>query len=426
MDFKFIHAADIHLGSPFRGIRDVSSEIGERLCNATFSAFDNIIDACIRHEVDFLLVAGDVFDAEDRSLMAQLHFRKGLSRLSRQNIACFVAHGNHDPLSGWSATLEWPELVHIFREIPESIPVIKNGETIAHVTGMSYPTSDIRENLSLRFLRPEDSPFSIGLLHANVGRDTGHEPYAPCTLDDLEKSGMDYWALGHVHKRSILKEQNPAIVYPGNTQGLHINETGEKGCSLVNVSNNKIEKTTFLPAHEIQWVSLCGDNAVDISDLETDDDLYNAVYAAVDSVEKETKGRSCIIRMELKGRGRIHSSLIRESYLSDMVEALRNEHAAASPFKWVERIENHTKAYIDRDERKKGEDFVAELIRMCDDIRQSPDLLSQASHESLDELFQKESSLPDRIQFPDDQEIDSIIDDAESLLLDLLTGEAES
>ena len=112
--FKFVHTADLHLDTPFSGISEVSDRIASRLRDATLQAFDNIIELCLQHRVAFLLVAGDIYDARDRSLRAQVRFRDGLARLGQAGISAFVVHGNHDPLSSRIATIQWPDEVQIF------------------------------------------------------------------------------------------------------------------------------------------------------------------------------------------------------------------------------------------------------------------------------------------------------------------------
>lgn len=114
-NFSFIHASDLHLDSPFVGISTESEDVARALRSATFEAYDRLIELCIDKKVQFLVIAGDVYDGQDRSLRAQLKFSDGLKRLADHGIRSFVAHGNHDPLSGWSSNINWPEEVHIFQ-----------------------------------------------------------------------------------------------------------------------------------------------------------------------------------------------------------------------------------------------------------------------------------------------------------------------
>ncbi|MFC1953903.1 exonuclease SbcCD subunit D, partial [Chloroflexota bacterium] len=204
--FTFIHCADLHLGTPFRGLSELNPDLGEELYKSTYAAFDNIVQLAITEKVDCVLIAGDVYDSEDKSLKAQLKFRDNLARLSEEGIHTYIAHGNHDPLSGWAAKLDLPERVFVFPgDKVESIAFQEGDETIATISGISFPKRDIHENLSLQFTPEKEKVPHVGILHTNVGASTGHEPYAPCNTEDLGKSGMDYWALGHVHQGRILR-----------------------------------------------------------------------------------------------------------------------------------------------------------------------------------------------------------------------------
>lgn len=198
---RFVHAADLHLDSPFTGLRNISPQISSTLYRATFAAYENIISLCLEENVDALLVAGDIFDSADRSLKAQLAFVEGLKRLDDKGIRSFICHGNHDPLNGWEARIDIPTTCHRFGETVETVPIFPGHPERALVHGISYPRRDVRENLIPRFGKAEAGPFNIGLLHANVNNNTQHDAYAPCSLSDLESTNMDYWALGHVHTR---------------------------------------------------------------------------------------------------------------------------------------------------------------------------------------------------------------------------------
>ena len=121
---RFVHAADLHLDSPFRGIRnEAPTQVADALARATFEAYQNIIDLCLREQVDALLVAGDIYDGADRSLRAQLRFVQGLGRLDAAGIRSFICHGNHDPLDGWEARLALPEGCVRFGPEVEGFPV---------------------------------------------------------------------------------------------------------------------------------------------------------------------------------------------------------------------------------------------------------------------------------------------------------------
>ena len=199
---RFIHTGDLHLDSPFQGIAQTAPEhVVSTLRDATLRSWDRIVGLAIDEQVDAVLVAGDVFEGANRTLRGQVAFRDGLARLANQRIPSFVVTGNHDPLSGWEPAVAWPELAWRFGATEVAArPILRDGLEIAQVHGISYAVRDVTRNLASTFRRGPDDRFAIGLLHANVGGIEGYANYAPCSMSDLLASGMDYWALGHIHK----------------------------------------------------------------------------------------------------------------------------------------------------------------------------------------------------------------------------------
>jgi DNA repair exonuclease SbcCD nuclease subunit len=235
MAFAFVHTGDLHLDSPFVGLTaEAPPNVATLLRESTILAWRNIVDLALQEQVDFLLVAGDAFERANRTLRGQLVFRDGLARLAQAGIASFVVTGNHDPLDGWEPSVTWPQLAHRFPAHDVTAqPVLRDGSEIARIYGVSYHQRDISTNLARRFGRDADVPYAIGLLHANVGGLEGAANYSPCTLSDLRSSGMDYWALGHIHKHAVLSTTQPTAVYCGNPQGRDPGETEPRGCYLV-------------------------------------------------------------------------------------------------------------------------------------------------------------------------------------------------
>lgn len=232
---RFIHAADLHLDAAFSGLsRDIPADFAERLRTATFTAFRRLLDLCERESPDFLLLAGDVYNQEDASVSAQLALRDGFRRLESLSIPVFFVHGNHDSLASRLRSVRWPGNVTVFGELPDAVPVFRKGEgtPLAIIHGASHASGRETRNLAALFRRTEACGLHVGLLHATPGDADGVARYAPFSQEDLKASGMDYWALGHIHdRREVCRE--PLAAYPGCTQGLHINEPGEKGCLLV-------------------------------------------------------------------------------------------------------------------------------------------------------------------------------------------------
>src|SRR5438876_5795952 len=165
---RFIHAADLHLDSPFRGIGDASPALKDRLQAATLGAFRRVVDHTIQSKADFLVIAGDIYDSKDRNLRALVSFRKEMERLAERNIPVFIVHGNHDPLNGWGSGFQLPPNVVTFGGRTDTEPFIRRGREVAQVTGVSYTRERVTDNLSSSFKVPETAAYSIAVLHANV------------------------------------------------------------------------------------------------------------------------------------------------------------------------------------------------------------------------------------------------------------------
>ena len=357
---KFVHCADLHLDTPFRGLSNVAPDVGKALNEATFRSFENIVDLSIREHVDFVVIAGDVYQSADRSLRAQLRFRDGLQSLSDSGIPSYVAFGNHDPLNGWSNTLDWPPMSNRFlRNGVDVCQVIREGTVIATVHGISHPKEAVTEDLARHFEPPDPSVPSIAVLHANVGGDTGHANYAPTTVAELSASGYTYWALGHVHARRVLREEAPAIVYPGCSQSRQPNETGPKGCCLVTLSDGRPPDIRFIPTDTVRYHRV----TVDASGCDSIDAVQRAVVDTCRSVSESSQGRHMVVRVSVTGRTALHSELTHGDAFADLSEAIRADLAALEPWIWLERLSQDTRGCYNVDELRQQQDFAGDIVR---------------------------------------------------------------
>ena len=248
---RFIHTADLHLGSPFTGMKGLQKEQWKRLKDSTLDAFDRLIAYAAEEQPDFVLIVGDIYDGEDRSIRAQHRFQTGMQKLYECGIPVVISHGNHDHLSGSWTRFELPENVHVFDENVSQFRLeTKNG--IAVITGFSYGQRHIKEAVISRYPAAEEKEhYHIGMLHGSMDGDTAHAVYAPFTKEQLLDKNYDYWALGHIHMRQEL-HRDPYIVYPGNLQGRHRNESGQKGFYDITLSKQETI-LSFVPASVIQF-----------------------------------------------------------------------------------------------------------------------------------------------------------------------------
>ena len=371
-----MHAADLHLDTPFSGVQAGAPFVATALRDASLHAYEAIIRIALEREVEFVLFAGDIYDGSERGVRAQIEFLDGLRRLNDAGIQSFIVHGNHDPLdTGWSAIASsWPELVTIFpalgsdQQAPEVISVVRDGVQIATVQGVSFKERATTANLAKNYHRPEGSGIHIGLLHCNVeGSPSVHSNYSPCSVKDLIDTGLDYLALGHVHDRRILSGAiapgDPWIVYPGNTQARSVNETGAKGIYIVNVTDNIINDPEFVACDEIRFFQ----REVVIDECETIIDLVDHLHVLEQETLGFAEGRSIIMRVILVGRGDLHADLVHRDALEEILASLHSRSARSVPFCWWEQLIDRTQPAVDFNEIRTRGDFAADVLRLADE-----------------------------------------------------------
>jgi len=326
--FTFLHAADIHLDSPLRGLEAYADAPVNQLRQATRRAFDSLIDLAIAERVAFVLLAGDLYDGEWKDYNTGLFFIDRLSRLRKEKIRVFLASGNHDAASQITKSLRLPDNVHLFStKQPETILLEELGVA---VHGQGYDKRVLAENIARNYPQGLPHHLNIGLLHTSLSGRQGHEPYAPCSLDDLKAKGYDYWALGHVHIREEVS-RSPWIVFPGNIQGRHIHETGAKGATLVRVAEGRISAVEHRDLDVLRW-SLC---RVDLTDCATVDLAIDAVRQGMETEQANGDGRPLAIRLQLVGKSPLHAELHRDSAL--LTEEFRGLAAGIGEM-WLEKV----------------------------------------------------------------------------------------
>lgn len=371
-DFTFVHAADLHLDTPFKGVSATSPEVGTALREASLDAFDDLVRLCLDRRAAFLLLAGDLYDGAERGLRAQLRFADGLRRLSEAGIDTFIVHGNHDPVDeGWSAVSAWPARVHVFpADRVEAVEVARDGRVLATVQGRSYASREVTENLALGYT-PVGEGLRIGVLHCNVaGAADGYAAYSPCTLDQLRSAGLDYWALGHIHSRMVLagseSSGGPWVVYPGNLQARSPkpSELGPKGATVVEVRGGRISSVEFVPCDRIRFCELL----LDASGIDGVAEVRTALEDLAAAELERADGRSVILRARLGGRTAVHGDLARPEVRSDLLQQLRDDAPAGRQFAWWDRVEDETAPLLDLDALRAGGDFAADLLALADDL----------------------------------------------------------
>jgi DNA repair exonuclease SbcCD nuclease subunit len=360
--FRFLHAADLHLDTPFAGVGAAAPAVAEALRDASLGVLDDLVRLAVARDVAFVVLAGDLYDGAERGVRAQLAVHRAATTLAEHGIRTFVAHGNHDPVEeGWSAVRSWPDAVTVFpADRVSSVVVERDGTPLATVHGISYARRDTTENLARRFARTDDPGFHVGVLHANVGGHGEHQPYSPCTVDDLAWAGLDYWALGHVHRHQVLR-RDPWVVYPGTPQGRSPapREQGPKGVVLVEVDDGgRVASLELVPLDRVRVTEA----AVDLADADDLPDLRDRLVAAGRRALLDADGRSVLLRGVVTGRGPLHHDLVRPGVVDDLLRALRDDADGSVPFAWWHRLDVRTGADRDLDDLRGRSDFLSDLL----------------------------------------------------------------
>lgn len=330
LDFTFLHAADLHLGSPLAGLATKDEEVARRFAAASREAFSDLVTRMIEAGARFAVIAGDIYDGEWKDNSIGLFFNREIARLARAGIPVFVVKGNHDAASVVTRTIPLPESVFEFPVRAAETRRIEELKVAVH--GRSFPDRAVGENYALAYPEPLPGYFNIGLLHTSCTGRPPHADYAPCSVQDLAGRGYQYWALGHVHEHEVLC-RDPWIVYPGNLQGRSVRECGPKGAVLVDVADGQVlGEPRRLLVDRARWAA----PTVDLTGVEDEAAALGAISDALAPIMAEAEGRLVAVRVTLSGATALHRRLKAERRrLADEVQALAH-HLAEDV--WIETL----------------------------------------------------------------------------------------
>jgi exonuclease SbcD len=341
--FRFLHAADLHLDSPMLGLSNRPGAPVDEIQGAGRRAFSRLLDCALSEPVDFVVLAGDIYDRDWKDWETGQFFRRGMVRLAEAGIPVYLISGNHDADSTISRQLSLPANVHVF---PSDAPSTVEPEPWpVAIHGMSFPRPAVTENLVPWYPSPVAGKFNLGLLHTSLTGAEGHDSYAPCRMTDLTQKGYDYWALGHIHKPAIVHEA-PWIVYSGNIQGRSVKECGERGCRIVTVDDGgEVTACRWEPLNVVRWAVV----SVDASGLAALDDIVDACRQPL-AQELTAAGDGLLaVRLQITGATPLHGALVSRP---DRLEAELVAHAeeVGRDRIWIERVRLQTTPKISLEE----------------------------------------------------------------------------
>ena len=419
-ELRILHAADLHIDSPMHGLVAYEGAPIDSLRNATRTAFQALVSEAIERKVHLVLIAGDLYDGEWRDYNTGLFVSGQLGQLHEAGIRAVITYGNHDAASS----------VTKYLRLPPNTKVLSSGHPETHVLsdigvavhGQSYPTRSVTEDLSLAYPDAREGLINIGMLHTCLDGSYGHDPYAPCKLDELRSKRYDYWALGHVHNRRVVCD-DPPIVFPGNLQGRHIRETGPKGATLVTFFDKEphLQELVF---DAVRW-ELC---QVDVSGAKTFDECLDLCQARLFEV-LESGVEAYAVRVELYGPTAADGPLRGNSdRLANEVRNIGLSKKGAEV--WIEKVKVSTSASKgNRDIENSA--LGAEIAGVVDELKEFVSEISESASQMLAPLKALRSQLRQSgISSEDDPTTDlqllQALEDAADLLIARLGSRNDS
>lgn len=352
MNFTFLHAADLHLDSPLRGLE--ADAPADRIRNATRQALVNLVDLALAERVAFVLLAGDLYDGDWEDWPTG-HFLVGqLGRLTRAGIPVFAISGNHDAQSVLTRRLPWPDGATLFDTAAAHSVAVPGLDVVVH--GQGFAQRAVTQNLARAYPEPVTGKLNIGLLHTACG--LHEDDYAPCSVEQLAGHGYQYWALGHVHARGELNGHPNWVVFPGNLQGRHINEEGPKGATLVRVSGGRmsLEHRTL---DVVRWARI----PVDLAGADDLEAVGARVRAGLLAATEMAEGRLLAARVVLGGAALSHASLARDPEATREIVRAELLGLGLGEQVWLEKVEVATRPSHDLAAWRAGSDAAATLLR---------------------------------------------------------------
>jgi DNA repair exonuclease SbcCD nuclease subunit len=355
--FTFIHTADIHLDSPLRSLALRDRELSDVIATATRKVFTNIVQLCIDEQVDALMIVGDLYDANQSSIKTALFLASELRRLHKAGIRVFIIRGNHDAGSKITNELVLPENVKTFGSRAEAIEIERAPhERRVFVHGISFSGTSADQSLLPKFKAPIDGAINIGLLHTSLNGAPGHDPYAPCSVAELQQNGFDYWGLGHIHKRSVYS--GPCtIVMPGIPQGRDVGESGVKSVTLVRISSDRAIEIEELPTSLAQFERL----TINVSHIADWAELARHLEQCLAEARAKVQTSHYVVRIEIIGKSSLYWQIRRDydQLHSQLIDIARSLESC-----WIDKLE--IMCDLPADTTAPSDDPITELRRLVD------------------------------------------------------------
>lgn len=315
--FRFIHASDFHLERPLGDLDELPRHLVDSLASAPWDAAEAVFEAALIEGVDFVVLSGDLLSptaAGPRGVSLLVDY---FDRLAEENIPVFWAAGEVDDAQKWPDAISLPDNVTLFpRGRTESVPVVRNGQTLCLVVGRSC---EGRSGLHVPSYRIEPTDlFTVGV---GFGRSEA---------DALAESRFDYWALGGRHQREeIDAAASVGAVYCGSPQGRHLEEGGAHGYTIVDVDSDGQGRIHHVDADRFRYCRV----QVDAAEIAAAGTLRSVLSERIDRLQHEHGDRHLLVGWDLSLAGGDALQAVGDP--QQLLKWLRQEHGHGKPAAWT-------------------------------------------------------------------------------------------
>ncbi len=405
---KLVHAADLHLDSALHGLSRYESAPADEIRGATRRAFTNLVSLCLEERASLLVIAGDLFDGDWRDISTGLFFAAQLSKLCEAGVRVAWIRGNHDAASQIRRSVRLPEPVLELSAERAETRVLEELGVAVH--GRSFAKRDVTEDLAAGYPERVAGAFNVGLLHTALEGRSGHDRYAPCRVETLVGRGYEYWALGHVHQRELVHRE-PYVVFPGNLQGRHARELGEKGATLVSFEGDRVTSVEHRALDVVRWAEL----HVSCEAAQSSDDVLAAVQAQLTRESEAAQGRLLAFRVRLTGATALDAQLrARRDQLGEELCSL--SYGVGGAGSWLEKLVIATEPPART--APLGDDALSEIERALAELLQvdSAELLAEQLGDLSKKLPAEVLDLVPELRAPTAELLAELHSDVQSLL----------
>jgi len=452
-DIKFIHTADLHLGAPVNSGETPPEGLQELFAEAGYTAFKRIVKLAREQKVDFMVISGDLYDREARSVKASRIFVNQCRLLKEQGIEVYIINGNHDPRGQAEEPFSLPDNVYVFPETEVTTREYTRERNLkARILGQSYRQKYEDRSMFDFYTVPDRSILNLGLLHTQL--DPQNKRYVPVSRSNLlSKKGIDYWALGHIHIPRIIKKEGPSIIFPGTPQARIINQEGLRGCFLVETETGRNFELNFIPVAPVIFKNMeLYIDRPEKGELKNLTDLKNRLEKKARKLADKTRAQKelglppdlsrniinqsifsspvqgYILRWFIRGSGPLHQfvSENRSEVKEEMVAFLNDLFAEHSPFLWTHSLFFRTGPELPEEEQlRKNNEVFAEIEKIIQDIRNDQELKKELI-EHWGKIWQgspEDKKGPNNLFHPDDRTIKELLQEArQQIIEELYTG----